>query len=196
LTPAEVVRKGQAVQAYRSQLPLLHGLMDSFVRANELYARVVNRTLPIVTRGDPLNPSTWTDANGHSIAPAEGDPVGDFFVRSAIPGADLVAAYLARDTSDNLWVCSQARDDVSTGLTYRLRLKALDGGGVLSYAARTGQVQSGWKKAISSGVYTCAQVSLAELGNPWAVFVGTDVEGGGRLMDQTGWRLVSISPAP
>ena len=196
LTPAEVVRKGQAVQAYRSQLPLLHGLMDSFVRANELFARVVNRTLPIVTRGDPLNPSTWTDANGHSIAPAEGDPVGDFFVRSAIPGADLVAAYLARDTSDNLWVCSQARDEVSTGLTYRLRLKALDGGGVLSYAARTGQVQSGWKKAISSGVYTCAQVSLAELGNPWALFVGTDVEGGGRLMDQTGWRLVSISPAP
>jgi hypothetical protein len=126
----------------------------------------------------------------------ERDPVGDFFTRSAVPGADLVATFLARDMSSNLWMCSQARDEISIGLTHRLRLKALDGNGVLTYEARTGATQPGWKKATHSGVYTCAQASLAELGNPWAVFMGTDVEGGGRLMDQTGWQLVHIAPVP
>ena len=196
LTPADVKLKGLAVQAYRSQLPLLHGLMDSFVRTNELFAPVDSVTLPVVVKGDPLNPSTWTDANGQPIPPVERDPVGDFVTRKAVPGGDLVAAYLARDASNNLWMCSQKRDEISSGLTNRLRLKAVEVNGVLPYAARTGAAQPGWKTATNSGVYTCAQVSLGELGNPWAVFLGTDVEGGGRLMDQTGWQLVPISPAP
>jgi len=196
LTPQDVLRKGQALQAYRSQLPLLRSLMDSFVRTNELFAAVDNAALPVVAKGDPLDPSTWNEANGQPIAPVERDPVGDFFTRSAVPGADLVATFLARDMSSNLWMCSQARDEISIGLTHRLRLKALDGNGVLTYEARTGATQPGWKKATHSGVYTCAQASLAELGNPWAVFMGTDVEGGGRLMDQTGWQLVHIAPVP
>ena len=196
LTPEEVMQKGQAVQAYRTQLPLLRGLMDSFVRANELFAPVDKMGLPIVTKGDPFNPSTWIDANGNSIPPVERDPVGDFFVRSAIPGSDLVAAFLARGPSNALWMCSQARDEISVGLTHRLRLKALDGKGIIAYEARTGEVQTGWKKASQSGVYTCAEVSLAELGNPWAFYLGTEVEGGGRLIDQTGWQLVSVSPVP
>ena len=87
------------------------------------------------------------------------------------------------------------REEDATGLTYRLRLKALDASTILSYAAKTGAEQSGWKKATRSGVYSCAQVSLAD-SNPWAVYIGTDVEGGGRLMDQTGWQLVSLPAIP
>ncbi|MGA2489476.1 MAG: PIG-L family deacetylase [Anaerolineales bacterium] len=196
LTPADIQRKEKAVQAYRTQLPLLHGLMDSFVRTNELFAPVDNPVLQVVAKGNPLDSSTWTDANGQAIQPVERDPVGDFFTRKAVPGGDLVAAYLARGTSNNLWVCTQAREKDVAVLTYRLRLKALDAKGILSYAARTGAQQSGWKQATRSGVYSCAQVSLAELGNPWAVFVGTGVEGGGRLMDQTGWQMVSINSVP
>ncbi len=196
LTQADVVRKGEAVQAYRSQLPLLHGLMDSFVRTNELFAPVENVNLPVAAKGNPLDPSTWIDANGQPIPPVERDPVGDFLTRRAMPGGDLVAAYLARDPSKNLWVCAQAREEDAAVLTYRLRLKALEANIILTFAAKTGAAQVGWAKATRSGVYTCAQVSLAELGSPWAVFVGTDVEGGGRLMDQTGWQLVSITPVP
>ncbi len=196
LTPGDVQTKLQAVQAYRSQLPLLHGLMDSFVRKNELFAPVDNPVLASVSKGNPLDPSTWSDANGKTIQPVERDPVGDFFTRMAVPGGDLVAVYLARNEANTLWMCTQAHEEDATGLTYRLRLKALDENAILSYAARTGAEQSGWKKATRSGVYSCAQVSLAELGNPWAVYIGTDVEGGGRLMDQTGWQLVSLPPIP
>jgi LmbE family N-acetylglucosaminyl deacetylase len=196
LTPADVQRKGQAVQAYRSQLPLLRSLMESFVRTNELFAPVDNVVLPVVSRGNPLDPSTWTDPSGQSISPVERDPVGDFVTRKAIPGGDLVAAYLAREPSGDLWICTQAREEDAAGLTYRLRVKALDVNGIITYSARSGAEQYGWKKATHSGVYTCAQVSLAELGNPWAVFVGTDVEGGGRVMDRTGWQLVGMSSIP
>jgi LmbE family N-acetylglucosaminyl deacetylase len=195
LTPADVQRKGLAVQAYRSQLSLLRGLMESFVRSNELFAKVDDAVLPTAAQGNPLDPSTWVDANGQAIAPVERDPVGDFFTRKAIPGGDLVATYLARDKSNTLWMCSQVRDEVSTGLIYRLRLKALDAGDISTYAARTGAEQIGWRKATHVGVYTCAQVSLAELGNPWALFMGSDVEGGGRVMDQTGWQFVTVNPA-
>jgi hypothetical protein len=72
----------------------------------------------------------------------------------------------------------------------------MDGNSVHTFQARTGAAQTGWTKATHSGVYTCAQVSLSELGNPWVVFMGTDVEGGGRLMDQTGWQLVTIPTLP
>ena len=179
LTPEDIQRKGLAMQAYRTQLPLLRGLMDSFIRTNELFAAVDNVVLPVAAKGDPFNPSSWTDKNGNSIPPVERDPVGDFIVRSAVPGSDLVAAFLARSVSSTLWMCSQARDEISVGLTHRLRLKALDGKGVITYEARTGEVQTGWKRASQSGVYTCSEVSLAELGNPWAVYLGTEVEGGG-----------------
>lgn len=196
LTAADIQRKGKAVQAYKSQLPLLRGLMDSFVRTNELFAPVDDVTLPLVAKGNPLDPSTWTEANGNFIQPVERDPVGDLFMRKAVPGADLVATYLARDKVNNLWLCSQVKDEISSGLTYRLRLKALIANNVLTYEARTGASQPGWKKATHSGYYTCAQVSLAELGNPWAVFLGADVEGGGRIIDQTGWQLVSLKQIP
>jgi N-acetyl-1-D-myo-inositol-2-amino-2-deoxy-alpha-D-glucopyranoside deacetylase len=196
LGPADIQRKGLAVQAYRSQLPLLHGLMDSFIRANELFAPVNAAAIPTVTKGNPLDPSTWIDPNGKPVQPVERDPVGDFLTRKAVPGGDLVAAYLARDMSNHLWVCSQAREEDVGVLTYRLRLKALDASTILTYNAQKGEARSGWKKATASGVYTCAQVSLAEFGNPWAIFVGTDVEGGGRLMDQIGWQLVTMDMVP
>ena len=138
LTPADVQRKGQAVQAYKSQLPLLHGLLESFVRSNELFASVDNGVLPVVKSGSWSDPSTWKNALGQTILPVERDPVGDFFVRRAFPSADLVAAYLAMDTVHDLWICSQTRDEISTGLTYQLRIKALDAQSVLAFQATTG----------------------------------------------------------
>jgi N-acetyl-1-D-myo-inositol-2-amino-2-deoxy-alpha-D-glucopyranoside deacetylase len=196
LTPQDVVLKGKAVQAYRSQLPLLHGLMDSFVRTNELFASVEQISMPLVKAGDPLYPSTWIGSDGQPIPPVERDPVGDFFTRKVLPGGDLVSAYLARDPSNALWICSKAHEAASVGLTYRFRLKALTRQAVLAYKVRTGREQDGWKKAVHSGVYACFQISLEELGDPWVVFLGADVEGGGRLMDQTGWQLVYMGIPP
>ena len=192
LTQEDVRRKGMAVQAYKSQLPLLHGLLESFVRSNELYAFANPVTLDMAAEGNPDDPLTWKNKNGALIQPVERDPVGDFFVRRAFPSADLVAAFFARGKTNSLWICSQARDDTAFDLTYQLRIKILNGNSVEEFNATTGKQEPGWDKATRKGIYICAQTSLEQSGNPWAFFIGSDVVGGGRLMDQTGWQLVTV----
>jgi N-acetyl-1-D-myo-inositol-2-amino-2-deoxy-alpha-D-glucopyranoside deacetylase len=193
LTPTDTTLKGQAVQAYQSQLPLLRGLMESFVRANETFAAVTDTSLVTVAQGDPNNPSTWLEASGKQIIPVQLDPVADYVTRSLIPSGDLTAVYAARDLQDNLLVCARLRENTIPEITYSLRLKVLTGNGVVAYQARTGQSQTGWAPLQRSGVYACATLSLADLGNPWAVFVGAATQGAGRIEDETGWQMVTIN---
>jgi N-acetyl-1-D-myo-inositol-2-amino-2-deoxy-alpha-D-glucopyranoside deacetylase len=193
LTPADTTLKSQAVQAYRSQLPLLRNLLESFVRANETFAPVSYPDLATAAQGDPKDPSTWLDASGQPVAPVQLDPVADYATRSFVPAGDLTAVYAARDLQGDLLVCAQVREDTIPEITYFLRLKALTGNGIVAYQARTGEAQTGWVPLHRSGVYACATVSLADLGNPWAVFVGATTEGGGRIEDETGWQMVYIN---
>jgi len=193
LTPADTTLKGQAVQAYRSQLPLLRNLLESFVRLNETFAPVTYADLAAAAQGDPNNPSSWVDASGQPIAPVQLDPASDYTTRSFIPAGDLTAVYAARDMQGNLLVCAQVREDTLPEITYFLRLKALTDNGILAYQARTGKAQTGWYPVHRSGVYACATVSLADLGNPWAVFVGATTQGGGRIEDETAWQMVYIN---
>jgi N-acetyl-1-D-myo-inositol-2-amino-2-deoxy-alpha-D-glucopyranoside deacetylase len=192
LTPADTVLKGQAVQAYRSQLPLLRNLLESFVRANETFAPVEYADLTTAAQGDPTNPSSWMDASGQPVAPVQLDPIADYATRSFIPAGDLTAVYAARDLQSNLLVCAQVRENTIPEITYFLHLKALTDNSIIVYQARSGAVQSGWYPLHRSGVYACATISLADLGNPWAVFVGATTTGGGRIEDETGWQMVQI----
>ena len=193
LTPADTSLKSLAVQAYRTQLPLLHGLMDSFVRLNEIFAPVSYAHLATSAQGDPYNPSTWMDASGQPVAPVQLDPVADYTTRSLLPAGDLTAVYAARDKLGNLLICAQVRENAVPEITYLLRMKALTDHGIIPYQARTGELPNGWTPLRRSGVFTCAKISLADLGNPWAVFVGATTEGGGRIEDETGWQMVFIN---
>jgi LmbE family N-acetylglucosaminyl deacetylase len=193
LTAEDVALKGQAVQKYRSQLALLHRLMDSFVRKNELFAPVSDAQLPMVAQGRPLDPSTWLDAAGQPIAPVQLDPVNDIFTHHSVPASDLVAVYAARDAPGNLLVCSQAREETAAEIAYAIRLKALTANGVVAYSAETGGPQAGWHLAKRSGPYACLSVSLADLGDPWAVYVSAASEGLDRItLDQAAWQMVYV----
>jgi LmbE family N-acetylglucosaminyl deacetylase len=193
LAPEDTTLKGQAVQAYRSQLPLLRSLLESFVRANETFSGVQDTTLDTITKGNITNPSTWVDLSGQAVVPVQLDPVGDFATRSFVPGGDLTAVYTAQDMQGNLQVCAQLREDTIPEITYFLRLKALTGNGIIAFQARTGTASSGWYPVHRSGVYACASVPLAALGNPWVVYVGATTEGGGRIEDQSAWQMVYIN---
>jgi N-acetyl-1-D-myo-inositol-2-amino-2-deoxy-alpha-D-glucopyranoside deacetylase len=195
LTPNDTSVKGQAVNAYRSQLPLLRNLLESFVRANETFAPVDIKNLPIASQGDPINPGSWVDASGKPILPLQLDPVADYTTRSIFPAGDLTAVFAARDLQGNLRVCSQVRDNTIPEIIYILRLKALNDNGIVSYQARTGSSRTGWYPAHRFGVFTCAVIPLADLGNPWAVFMGATTESVGRIEDETGWQMVNI-PRP
>jgi len=63
------------------------------------------------------------------------------------------------------------------------------------FDARTEPV-SGVAAATRSGTFICTQVPLADLYNPWAIFLGAEVESPDRLVpfDQTAWQMIYIRP--
>ncbi len=187
--------KGEAVLKYTSQLTLLRTLMESFVRSNELFASAQDVPLPALAQGQPDRPSTWMSAEEQAIKPVQLDPVGDFITRSAVPASDLVAEYAARDSKGNLHFCVQARQATLPEFTYSLRLKALTSKGIIFYDAHTAAARSPWHPATRTGPYVCASVSLSELGNPWAVYMGANVVGGGRIVDEVAWQMVILPGA-
>ncbi len=195
LTPDQVRVKEQAVNAYKSQLPLLRGLMDSFVRANELFAPVASGDLPTAAAGDPLDPATWQDASGGSVPPVQLDPRRDVLSHRTVPATDLTAIYAAGTPASELWLCAQLSEAAAGDLPYSLRLKALTGAGIDSFVAHT-KPKAGEAAVIRSGAYFCAQTSLASLGNPWAIMLAATVESpeANYPFDQTAWRMVYVQP--
>jgi len=195
LIPADVALKGQAVQAYRSQLPLLRNLMESFVRVNEVFDAVITPDLSSATQGNPFDPSTWRDAAGRAIPPVQLDPVGDFFTRLVIKAGDLTAVYAVRDADNNLRVCAQMVEETVPEITYTIRLKALtdSGSGIISLQATSGRAHTGLLAIQRSGVYACVSVSLAQLDNPWAVYVGANTVSAGRVLDEAGWQMINVA---
>ena len=193
LTHADTRLKGQAVLAYRSQLPLLRNLMESFVRVNEIFAPVTYPSLATISQGDPNNPATWVDGNGQPVNPVQLDPAGDYATRSFLPAGDLTGVYAARDGQGNLMICAQVRENTIPEISYILRLKALTDSGIITFQARTGKGSKGWHPAKHRGVYACTSVSSVNLGNPWAVFVGASTVVGGRIEDEAAWQMVYIN---
>ena len=195
LQPGAVTAKEQAVQAYRSQLPLLRRLLESFVRTNELFDEVSSMDLPSVAAGDPLNPATWKDSGGKPIPPAEVDPKKDVFSHRTVPATDLTATYAARSASGELWMCAQLDQAAAPDLPYAIRLKALTQTGIDRFVAHT-KPNPGESGVSRSGDYYCAKTRLADLGNPWALFMGAIVESPDTLypFDQTAWEMIYVRP--
>jgi LmbE family N-acetylglucosaminyl deacetylase len=193
LNAGDIVLKGKAVYQYHSQLPLLHKLLLSFVRANELFATVVDTDLPMAGQGDPLDPTTWQDTMGQPVLPVQMDPVFDTLIPDAVPASDLMAIYAAQNSAGMLWTCAQVIDEASREIVYYLRLKALNENGIIHYGAWTGHAREGWHIAIRSSSYVCDQIDLAELGNPWAIFLGAVTEGPDNTsLDHTASKLLYV----
>jgi len=195
LTPYQIIIKGEAIRAYKTQLPLLGRLMLSFVRANELFAPVTSTALPTVSKGNPLDPTTWQDASGQPVAPVQRDPTGDVLSHKAMPGTDLTETYAARTPSGELWMCARLHAKAMMEIRYSLRLKSLTENGIRAFEA-SNRAKSGQPLVKRSGNYFCAQTRLADLGNPWAVFLGATVESPDPNIpfDQTAWQMIYIQP--
>jgi LmbE family N-acetylglucosaminyl deacetylase len=195
MSQEDTTLKWEAIRAYRSQLPLLRGLLESFARRNELFGRLEPAILPLLTDGEPLDPGTWQDEDGHAVEPVQGDPVKDFVVRDAIAAADLVALYAGERPDGSLAICAKVRGRVQRTLVYVLRVTAIGPDGVIHYAAQRGHPRAGWHRATAVGHYVCDEVPPSELGHPWMVFVGAEVRGPEvGILDQVAWQLVTIEP--
>ena len=195
LTPEQVTTKGQAVKEYKSQLPLLKGLMESFVRSNELFAPVASVDLPTAAAGDPLDPFTWVDSNGESIPPVQLDPTGDVLSHDVLPGTDLKAVYAARTDSNELWLCAGLHGKGVKEIPYILRLKSLTEAGIQSFEARSSP-KAGQARVTLSGKFFCTSMSLSDLGSPWAIFLDATAESPDSIVpfDQTAWQMIHVQP--
>ena len=175
--------------------------MERFARRNDLFAQPQPAVLPDLLTGDPDRPDTWRDAAGAAIAPIQLDPQRDFITREFNDEADLVAVFAARTSEGNLLFCSQLRGVARPLLNYTLWANAVSDFGVIHHGARNHERPAAWHTPRLTGTYVCDQVSLAELGDPWLVFIGANVEelGTGGILDQIAWQAVftgSTTPGP
>jgi LmbE family N-acetylglucosaminyl deacetylase len=193
LSQADIATKQTAIMTYRSQLPLLRGLLESFVRQNELFQRVHPAPLLPLATGDLRDPATWRDANGQPLAPVQTDPVRDFIIRNIVPAADLVAIYAAQTPDHGLEVCAQTRGKTEMALIYTLEWKAVSPEGDFQHIASNHELQPGWKRLELAGNNACAKFDPAELGDASLLFVGGNVrELATGILDQVAWQAVTV----
>jgi LmbE family N-acetylglucosaminyl deacetylase len=196
LSQDDTAIKEQAVLQYKSQLPLLRKLLESFIRKNELFAQPQPATLADLSSGDAHDPAAWRDASGLAIPPIQKDPTQDFFTRNAVTAADLVAAYAAQTPENSLVICGQVRDSADSPLSYTLRILAVGSQGVVHRTYKNHSGQSGYHATLS-GPYFCSSEGLSDLGDPWLIFVGADVEEVGvGILDQIAWQQVDVELGP
>jgi LmbE family N-acetylglucosaminyl deacetylase len=191
--------KGRAVLEYRSQIPLLHTLLASFIRTNELFTQPKPVVISNLAQGSWKDPQTWRDSAGLPIQPVQMDPERDFLSRSVLPGADIVALYAARQTDGNLVLCMQMRGRIEPTLVYTMRLSAFGAQGMHQSTARIGgRSRANGAEIIASGKYACSKAVLSSLGSPWWIFTGANVtELGINIVDQIAWQQVDLTtPVP
>ena len=195
LSSADAGLKSQAVAQYKSQLPLLKNLMESFVRANELFTSPQPATLETIFSGDGSTPDSWLDASGQAIQPVQKDPAKDFFTRDVLPPADLLAVYLAKTQDGKLRMCAQVRGGARSAFTYTLQLKAVGSSTILQHTATNDDVHPGQHKVELSDKYICDRIDLADLGDPWLFMVAAEVRDSlTGILDQAAWQLVYVKP--
>jgi LmbE family N-acetylglucosaminyl deacetylase len=189
-------RKWQAIQEYRSQLPLLRGLLERFARSNELFARVEPATLEVLASGEATDPSTWQSADGRPVTPVERDPMKDFITREALPAADLTALYAAATPEGKLRVCLQVDGIASAEVSYYVRALASGPAGIVHRVLKLSPAQTTPATPAVRGRSVCGQFDLSDLGRPERVFLGGDVHGTGvGILDQTAWQMVEVPSA-
>jgi hypothetical protein len=194
LSDDEVTRKQAALKEYRTQLPVLRRLMESFVRRNELFSQPESANLPVLIEGTLDDPSTWRSTDNEIIAPVQRDPTDDTLVRTVLAGADIIPFYAALQDEQTLIVCAQMRGKINLdeGVSYFLRVKAVNENRFVDWVA-TSRAAATQAQTTRKDNYVCAQTSLAELGQPDLLMVGADTHDfQAILVDQLAWQLVFL----
>jgi LmbE family N-acetylglucosaminyl deacetylase len=196
LSPEEVRRKQEAVFAYRSQIPLLRGLLERFVRRNELFEPALIFPLPLISVGKALKPETWQDGLGNAVEPVQPDPGRDVLVHTLMAGADLTDLYAGLRPDGSLAVCARLRGPALPELDYVLRVAATGPQGVKHWAAHSNR-RRGMLQARVEGLYVGLELPAEDLGQPWYVLVEAEVhEPGIGDLDKSAWCLLSREGSP
>jgi LmbE family N-acetylglucosaminyl deacetylase len=192
LSQEEESQKWNAIQEYRSQIPSLHRLLESFVRTNELFTRIGSPKLLRGTLDNPNNPSTWKDLLGNPLEPMANDPSDDFITRDAVPDADITALYGIIDDSQKLNICGELLKPVGRFVTYLLKVKTYGDNGFeemnLSYHENNLS-----NNATGSGNHVCGNLNITELHNPSILMIGFETHTTALgTIDHIGWVFLDV----
>ena len=190
---AQLSKKAEAIAQYKSQLPLLHTLLHSFIRSNELFEPEVPLPVPYLNTVQLQNdPTTWIDDTGAQIQPIIKDPINDFITRDALGDTDIVALYAARDHQNRLYLCGQLKDEIGSMPFYRLQIR---GDATSQYKMVTLTYHNRFRQnsATASGTNICGVLDLAELNDPRYIMIGFDTRTTGLgIIDQIGWPVIDL----
>ena len=184
--------KWDAIQQYRSQIPSLRRLLESFVRTNELFARIDSPALVKGTADNPDDPSTWKDSAGQPVKPLIVDPTGDFITRDAVPGADITALYGIIDDNQDLHICGEMLTKIGEFTTYTLKIKTYGDNGFeevnLSYPDHNTP-----KIVMGSGNNICTVRKMSDLHNPSIITIGFETHTAALgTIDHIGWVFLDV----
>jgi LmbE family N-acetylglucosaminyl deacetylase len=189
LSPAVARQKERAITRYRSQMMVMRDFMLSFARSTEMFGELGYGRLPVVAPGRIAVDGRVDDWEG--LRAAIVDPTQDLSPVDAIPQADLVKAYVARDAR-RLYVRIDAYEPISPDVYYEVRLNVLAPGNVeppVSYVLHPGHQ--------APGVVFRASGSHLEMSAPWpgpsatdGLLLSADTRFGHHIFDKTAWMLL------
>lgn len=189
----DAAQKWEAIRSYHTQMPSLKGLLESFVRGNELFRALEPLDLPITTAGAPLAPERWRLPDGTPIGSVQEDSPRRFLAREIISAADLSAIYAAVTPDGELILSARLRSKAARSLVYVLRVTAIGEDGVVHHVASVAPFRRTNGGAKLSKEYIHCVVPMKELGDPWLVCVGAEVKTPtGVYLDQTAWQMLMV----
>lgn len=195
LTDEFVEQKSQAIELYKSQLPLLGQFLRSFVRQNELFCELVpHNTAKLASDQESVTPvpSLWQTVDGSEVTPLMEDSGRDTVSQEVGPGGDYVALYAAR-TDSELWISAEMRGKPSRLIAYSCLVRAANTREVskarILYPPKVGSRPP----HEAQDNFVLMRFSLEELGYPHSVVVSCDTRyPQGTTIDRMGWAIVNL----
>jgi LmbE family N-acetylglucosaminyl deacetylase len=198
LTDEVVAAKGEAMEQYRSQLPLMGGFLRSFVRQNELFCELNYAVALRLVEEQSVTPvvTDWILPEGTELHPVLQDSVGDTLTQELGPGTDFVALYVGV-TGDELWIAGELRGTASPLLEYRSFVRAADGGEVARARVLYPVRVFSRPREQAQGPFLLARYRLEELAYPHTVIASFEAAyPRGPVIDRIGWTVVGLEEAP
>lgn len=189
LSPEDQKTKLEAINMYRTQLPILKRFMLSFDRTTEIFGSY-----------DPEAPASsgpidiWAnDTAWNRIEPCIVDPSGDSLDVEVGRSGDIRAVQCARDGAW-LYVRVTFAARCSRRLRYGIRLHGLpdDVANSSNLLISRGSIIRGVGAAHMRGNTITARIPMSRLGSPTAVMVSADSFAGKVQLDRCAWRLLLL----
>ena len=189
-----VEQKGNAVELYKSQLPLLGRFLRSFIRQNELFCELDPSPVARLVQDQDVTPvpSLWQSVDGSEVISLVEDSARDTVSQGVEPGGDFVALYAARHGSE-LWISAEMRGKPSSLLSYSCLARAADGREVSSTRVLYPRKVGTRPPHEAQDNFVLMRFSLEELGYPHSVVVSCDTRyPQGTTIDRIGWAIVNL----